>query len=87
MASIVVVIKREPFADFFELVLPNGHTEQLDPDEARAWFKERGADMEKTEKAFDYAWNFYESEAEINRYSEPEEKRHPHSPNLPRPAA
>ena len=34
-------------------------SEELDPEDARSWFKMRGANMEAVEKALDYCWNFY----------------------------
>jgi hypothetical protein len=66
-----VIIKREIFADFFTLVLDNGHSEELEPDEARAWFKQRGANMDAVEKALDHAWNFKRSEFYIQNPKEP----------------
>jgi hypothetical protein len=36
-----------------------GSTEELEPDELREWFKERGANMDVVEKAMDHVWNFY----------------------------
>jgi hypothetical protein len=55
---LAVQIKREPFADMFDLVMDNGHSEQLEPDELREWFKVRGGDVEKLEPVLDYCWNF-----------------------------
>jgi hypothetical protein len=45
-----VSIFREMFADFFELTLDNGHTEELEPDDTREWFRLRGANMDAVEK-------------------------------------
>lgn len=53
-----VRIYREPFCPVFELSLDNGHTEELEPEETRDWFKLRGANMDVVEKALDSAWAF-----------------------------
>jgi hypothetical protein len=66
-----VIIKHEIFSDFFTLVLPNGHTEEVEPDEAREWFKLRGAKMDAVEKALDHAWNFKRAEFYIQEPKEP----------------
>jgi hypothetical protein len=61
MAPIRVILFREPFSEYFDLTLPDFNpprTEQLEPDEVRAWFKERGGDVEKLETVLDYCWNF-----------------------------
>ena len=58
MAPLTVKIKREPFAEEFDLELENGHSESLDPDALRAWFKERGGDVDKLEDVLDTCWNF-----------------------------
>lgn len=45
---------------FFILIdLKEGHSEELDPEEARKWFRDRGANMDVVEKAMDYVWNLY----------------------------
>lgn len=73
--SLTVLVKREPFIDFFTLHIPKAdgsvHTEELDPDETVEWFRERGADMILVEKALDHVWNFYKGAIEIERYREP----------------
>lgn len=66
-----VEIEREPFMEWFTFKLSNGHTEDLEPDEARTWFRDRGANMEAVEKALDYAWNFYHAEVYIANPKEP----------------
>jgi hypothetical protein len=67
----LVKIYREPWIPFFELTLENGHSFEFDAEEALEWFKERGADMEKVEKAMDYAQNFYHANIEINNPKAP----------------
>lgn len=78
----LVKIAREPFGDYFTLTLPNGHTEELEPDDARAWFKEHGAEMDAVEKALDRTWNFYSANFIIENYSEPVMKKSKYAPNL-----
>jgi len=78
-----VVITREPFGDFFALHEDNGHTEELEPEECRAWFKERGANMDKLEQALDQCWNFQRAEVVIKNPKEPSNlNRLPHTPNV-----
>jgi hypothetical protein len=70
-SALHVIIKHEIFSDFFTLVQSNGHTEELEPDEAREWFKIRGAKMDAVEKALDHAWNFKRAEFYIQTPKEP----------------
>ena len=59
MTPLTVKIRREPFSEYFELVNESTqHSEELEPDELRAWFKERGGDLDKLEIVLDYCWNF-----------------------------
>jgi hypothetical protein len=70
--ELLVIITREPFSDYFTLHLPNGHTEELEPDEARKWFKDHGVnDDEGLEHCLDMCWNFYKHEVLIDAYVEP----------------
>jgi len=55
---LVVTISREIPLPWFELKLANNMSEELGPDEAREFFRVRGADMDVVEKALDYVWNF-----------------------------
>jgi len=77
-----VVITREMWGEFFTLLLDNGHTEELEPEDIRAWFKLRGADMDKVEKVLDQAWNFQRAEAIFDHYKEPQIVRLPYSPDI-----
>ena len=81
-ASLHVLITREPFIDYFVITLDNGHTEELEPEECRAWFKERGANMDVVEKSLDHVWNFYRVEVNINNPKEPPMSNIPHAPRL-----
>lgn len=60
---LTVRLTREPFSPFVSLSViagdGAGSTEDLEADEARQWFRERGANMIMVEKALDDVWNFY----------------------------
>jgi len=78
-----VRITRQPFLDEFTLHLPNGHTEELMPDEARQWFKDHGVDDDEgMEKVLDECWNFYESVLIIDAYREPVKPFPGYQPNV-----
>ncbi len=77
-----VVILREMWGEFFTLVMDNGQTEELDPEEVRTWFKVRGADMDKIEKVLDHVWNFGRAEAEIENPKEPPVTKLPYAPDI-----
>ena len=75
-----VRLLREPFLDFFTVQLDGGYSEELEPDEAREWFRLRGANMNMVEKAMDHCWNFYEAEIWIK---EPKTPKAPNASILP----
>lgn len=77
-----VIINREIFADFFTLILDNGRTEELEPEETRAWFSGRGANMDAVEKCLDHAWNFKRAEFYILHPKEPILSRPSYAPKL-----
>jgi hypothetical protein len=56
--SLRVFIVREPFDDFYTMVLDSGQTEEFDEDGTREWLLERGAEEELVNKAITQAWNF-----------------------------
>lgn len=66
-----VKLDREPFLPFVTLTVDNGSTEELEAEEARAWFRARGADMDQVEKCLDHVWNFYHAVFVINDYHDP----------------
>lgn len=66
-----VEILREPFSDYVTLKLDNGHSEDLDADETRAWFRVRGANMPVIESALDYVFNFNHADVYIKNPIEP----------------
>jgi len=83
VSKLYVQILREPWSEFFDLVLADsGHSEQLEPDEARAWFKERNADMTVVESALDRAWNFGSASVTIHEHREPVLSRITNQPNV-----
>ena len=69
-------VTREPFSDFYEIHLPDGQVEELEIEEVKKWFDDRGADMYAIDKALDYVWNFHKADITI---------RHPRPPK-PTPA-
>ena len=80
--EIHVVITREPWGEFFTLTLDNGHTEELEVEDTRLWFKERGAEMDRIEKVLDHCWNFYRSEVVIHNPKNPPLPPLPHAPKV-----
>ena len=60
-----VCVTREPFSDFYQLYLDDGQVEELEIEELKKWFDDRGADMYAVEKALDYVWNFQRAEITI----------------------
>ena len=66
-----VLITRVPNWDDFTLTVNGEPIEELSPDDTRAWFRNRGANMDMVEKALDYCWNFYRSEVYIKRPVKP----------------
>jgi hypothetical protein len=77
-----VVIRREMWSEYFVLELENGHTEEMEPDALRAWFKERGANMDKRERILDHVWNFQHAVAVIDKPREPKTVKLPFMPNI-----
>jgi hypothetical protein len=79
--TVTVKLTREPWGDCFNLALDNGHTEELEPEETRKWFKEhlskalcREAELkreEAIEKVLDEAWNFREAAVVIEDFNLP----------------
>lgn len=76
VAPVKVQLSREPWGDFFVFTwnfhLDQPDTAELEPDEARKWLKDHGADNEEAnEKALDECWNFYRAVAWIRNWKEP----------------
>lgn len=55
-----VRLTREPFSPFIVIINEaDQSSEELEVEEARQWFKDRGANMDVVDKAMDHVWNFY----------------------------
>ena len=80
--AVHVLITREPFSDFFVITLDNGQSEELEVEDCKKWFKDRGANMDAVDKAMDHCWNFYRSEVNINNFKELSIPKLPHAPEL-----
>ena len=80
--SLRVFVAREPFDDFFTLVMDNGHSEELEDQEARDWLKSRGANEELIQKTITQAWNFYRAVCIIRDPKYPKETSSPLAPRL-----
>jgi hypothetical protein len=80
--SMHVVVTREPFMDFYTLALDDGTTEEFEIEECKQWFRERGANMDKVDKALDHCWNFYYVEMNITNPKEPPRPKLAHAPKL-----
>lgn len=79
---LAVHIHRDMWGELFMLTLPNGHTEEFEPEEVRNWFKVRGANMDVIEKSLDHAWNFQDADVEIENPKEPPVTRLPYAPDI-----
>ena len=66
--SVVVHLRREPYAEHVEITMSSGVSELLTAEQAREWFKRRGANDLVVEKALDYVWNFYDADVVISNY-------------------
>lgn len=77
-----VLVTREPWSDFFVLTLDNGHSEELEVEDTRLWFKQRGANMDSVERALDQVWNFQRCEMIIDNPKDPSLPPLPYAPRL-----
>jgi len=78
-----VIITREMFSTFCTLTTPvDGFSEELEIEEVREWFKQRGANMDAIEEALTMAWNFLKAEVLIERPRLPKAPVLPYSPNI-----
>lgn len=64
-------LSRSYGCEWFILNVSDGSSEELDPDDARDWFKQRGANVDVVEKALDYCWNFYQATVVIRNPKKP----------------
>lgn len=60
-----VYVTREPYSDFFLLELADGTSHELDVEETKKWFTDRGSDKYILEKVLDHIWNFYKGVVSI----------------------
>ena len=81
-ASMTVDVSREAFSDYFVIRLENGQSEELEPEEARQWFREHGANMDAVEKCLDHVYNFRQAVIVITDFRLPRYKLHAHAPKL-----
>lgn len=77
-----VFIVREPFDDFYTMVLDNGQTEEMDEEGTRIWLAERGADDDLVDAAITQAWNFKSALVTIKNPIIPKQQFRPEAPQL-----
>ncbi|MGV0949166.1 MAG: hypothetical protein ACOYB3_00745 [Azonexus sp.] len=77
-----VFIVREPFDDFYHLVLDNGQTEELDEEATRIWLEERGAGEDLINAGITQAWNFKSALIHIKNPTIPKQPFRPEAPKL-----
>ena len=70
------------FAECFTILMDDNSSEELDPEELRLWFKQRGANMDAMEKVFDHVWNFGFAEVVIANPKQPTVNRLPYYPDI-----
>lgn len=80
--SLRVFIVREPFDEFYTMVLDNGQTEEHDDEGTRNWLTERGCDEELMNKALVQAWNFKSALLVIRNPKVPKQTFRPEAPKL-----
>lgn len=66
MRPLLVKIHRDAFIPFFTFKLEDGQTLDLDPDDARKWCRDHGADQDVVEDVLDYVWNFRDADMVIS---------------------
>lgn len=78
---ILARVTREPFSDFYHLYVDD-IIEELEIEDLRQWFNERGANMYEVEKALDYVWNFREAYITIRNPIRPKTVANSYTPDL-----
>lgn len=76
------MIYHEIFSEYFTLVLPGDQTEEVDTQEALAWFKDHGANMDIAQKALDHAWNMGKAGLTIQKPKQPSNRSLPFAPQI-----
>jgi hypothetical protein len=64
---IEVLIEREYGNPCVVLTMPDGKSEEFEPDECREWFRLRNANSDAVEQALDEVWNFGKASVLISR--------------------
>jgi hypothetical protein len=83
LPPLTVEITREMWSDLFVIKrLDNGHTEELETEETRDWFKAHGADMVKIDKVLDHVYNFQKATCTIAKPIEPKVQQRDAEPQL-----
>lgn len=80
--TLLVGLVREPFDDFYIVILQNGQSEELDDEGVRNWLSARGADEDLIQKGITQAWNFYSAAILIMSPKTPPQSSDPLSPNI-----
>jgi hypothetical protein len=80
--TIRVFLVREPFDDFYLIVMDDGKSEELEEDDVRKWLTERGADEDLVQRSVDQAWNFYSAAVIIRNPRTPPKVYDPVAPNI-----
>ena len=60
------MITKVPFTTWFTITCEDKTSHDLEPDEARKWLTDHGADSLSIDKVLDYVWNFYQAGFQIN---------------------
>jgi hypothetical protein len=85
LPPLLVKITREPGLESYTFTLPDGSTEDLEPEEALEWFRLRHVgrmDVDLIERALDDCWNFYSAEILVENPRIPRVELTRTSPNI-----
>ena len=80
--SLRIFIVREPFDEWYTLIMDNGQTEELEDLETRAFLVARGADEDNLKQTMDQAWNFYRAICMISNPKQVVETLSPIAPRI-----
>lgn len=80
--SLRVFVVREPFDEYYSLVLDNGYSEEFEDLETRAWLHEHGATEDQIKQVMDQAWNFYRALCLIHNPRQVVEVQSPLAPKI-----
>jgi len=82
MSAMLIQVRREPFSPYYQLIMPNGNSEEILCEDIYEWFRLRGAKAEVIEKAIDEAWNFYSVDILVPEWREPSVQNPRISPHI-----